>query len=220
LGTTGTEGEEQTVRIDLHVHTWPRSQCSSIDPTQLLEKAKQIGLDGFCLTEHQVLWKPAEVEELAQGSGIKIFRGNEITTAQGDVLVFGLDEDVEGVITVQELQKRVEVSGGFSIAAHPFRGFKVFGIGQLEMSVDQACKKKVLKYVDAIEIGNGKVSEQEDEMARRVSRQLGMTGTVGSDAHRIEELGTWVTVFERDVQDERDLVSELRAGRFTTTSGR
>ena len=208
------------MRVDLHVHTWPRSQCSTIDPARLLEEAKQIGLDGFCLTEHQVLWKPEEVEELAQGSGVKILRGNEITTAQGDVLVFGLDEDIQGVITAQELHERVEASGGFSIAAHPFRGFKVFGIGQLEMSLDQACKKKVLTHVDAIEIGNGKVSEQENEMARKVSRRLGMTGTVGSDAHRIEELGTWVTVFERDVRDEGDLVRELRAGRFTTAFGR
>ena len=208
------------MRVDLHVHTWPRSQCSTIDPVRLVEEAKQIGLDGFCLTEHQVLWKPGEVEDLAQGSGIKIFRGNEITTAQGDVLVFGLDEDIKGVITAQELHDRLEASGGFSIAAHPFRGFKVFGIGQLEMSLEQACKKKVLTHVDAIEIGNGKVSEQENEMARRVSRRLGMTGTVGSDAHRIQDLGTWVTVFERDVQDEGDLVRELRAGRFTTAFGR
>jgi len=208
------------VRIDLHVHTWPRSQCSSIDPSRLLEEAEEIGLDGFCLTEHQVLWKSEEVEDLARGSRIKIFRGNEITTAQGDVLVFGLDDDIQGVITVRDLHERVEAAGGFSIAAHPFRGFKMFGIGQLELSVDQACKKKVLKYVDAIETGNGKVSEQENQMARQVSRRLGMAGTVGSDAHRIEELGRWVMVFERDVEDEADLVSELRAGRFTTTFGR
>ena len=208
------------MRIDLHVHTWPRSQCSSIDPARLLEEAEEIGLDGFCLTEHQVLWKSEEVEDLARGSRIKIFRGNEITTAQGDVLVFGLDDDIQGVITVRDLHERVEAAGGFSIAAHPFRGFKMFGIGQLELSVDQACKKKVLKYVDAIETGNGKVSEQENQMARQVSRRLGMAGTVGSDAHRIEELGRWVMVFERDVEDEADLVSELRAGRFTTTFGR
>lgn len=208
------------MRIDLHVHTWPRSQCSTIEPAQLIEEAKQIGLDGLCLTEHQVLWKPDEVEDVARASGIKIFRGNEITTAQGDVLVFGLEEDVHGVITVQELHERVEASGGFSIAAHPFRGFKVFGIGQLEMSLDQACRKKVLKYVDAIEIGNGKVSEQENEMARRVSERLGMTGTVGSDAHRIEELGTWLTVFDREIGDEGDLVRELRARRFETRPGR
>jgi len=208
------------VRVDLHVHTWPRSQCSSIDPPELAREARRIGLDGFCLTEHQVLWPIEEVRELARDQGIRIFRGNEITTAQGDVLVLGFDEDIQGIITAQELHDRVRPAGGFSIAAHPFRGFKVFGIAQLEMSLEQACKKKVLEHVDAVEVGNGKVSELENEMARKVSLRLGMRATVGSDAHRIEELGTWVTVLDREIQTEAELVEELRAGRFTTGSAR
>jgi hypothetical protein len=179
-----------------------------------------IGLDGFCLTEHQVMWKPDEVEELAKANGIKIFRGNEITTAQGDVLVFGLEEDIQDVITVQELHEKVRAAGGYSIAAHPYRGFKVFGIGQLEMSLEQACKKKVIKYVDAVEIRNGKVSKQENEMAFKVAQRLNIPGTAGSDAHLRGDLGTWITVFERDLQDETDLIKELQAGRFIIASAR
>jgi len=208
------------VKIDLHVHTLPRSKCSSLDPAELIEEAKTIGLDGFCLTEHQALWDIGEVKELAQDSGIRIFRGNEITTAQGDILVFGLEEDIQGVITAKALQKKVIESGGFSIAAHPYRGFKTFGIGQLEMSLDQACKKKVIQYVDAVEIRNGKVSDKENEMAFNVAARMKMPGTAGSDAHRKEDVGTWVTIFKRDITDEADLVAELRAGRFTTGPGR
>lgn len=208
------------MRIDLHVHTWPRSQCSDIDPASLIQEARAIGLDGFCLTEHQVLWDINEVEALGQANGIRIFRGNEITTAQGDVLVFGLDKDIKGIITVQELEKEVKAVNGFSIAAHPFRGFKVFGIGQLELGLDQACKKKVLKHVNAIEIRNGKVSDQENEMAQKVAEQLKMPGTAGSDAHRTGELGKWVTIFDNEIQDEAQLLSELHAGRFTIGSVR
>ena len=208
------------MKIDLHVHTWPRSNCSSLDPVELMEEAKKIGLDGFCLTEHQVLWDIEEVKELAKANGIRIFRGNEITTAQGDVLVFGLEEDIQGVITVQELHKKVIEANGFSIAAHPYRGFKVFGIGQLDMSIEQACKKKVIQYVDAVEVRNGKVSDQENEMAFKVAERLNISGTAGSDAHRKEDLGTWVTIFERDLQNEADLITELRAGRFTIGSAR
>jgi len=208
------------VKIDLHVHTSPRSKCSSLDPLELVEEAKKIGLDGFCLTEHQVLWDPDDVRELAQANGIKIFRGNEITTAQGDVLVFGIEEDIQGVVTVQELHEKVVAAGGFSIAAHPYRGFKTFGIGQLSMSLEQACKKKVIKFVDAVEIRNGKVSELENEMAFNVAEKLNIPGTAGSDAHRKEDVGTWVTIFEKDLKDEADLVAELKAGRFTVGSGR
>ena len=128
--------------IDLHVHTSPRSLCSNIDPEELVQEAKRIGLGGFCLTEHQVLWDWDEIAKLAGDKGIKIFRGNEITTAQGDVLVFGLDKDIKGIITIQELSEIVKSVNGFSVAAHPFRGFKMFGVGQLGLTLDQACKKK------------------------------------------------------------------------------
>ncbi len=203
------------MKIDLHIHTNPRSQCSYIDPADLVREAEKIGLDGFCLTEHQVLWDIEEVKELAQDTGIMIFRGNEITTAQGDVLVFGLEKDIQGIMTIQELQKEVEAAGAFSILAHPFRGFKTFGISDLRMSVEQACKKKALGFVDAIEIRNGKVSEQDNEMAQKVAEQLGLPGTAGSDAHNADDVGKCVTVFERNVLNETELIGELRAERFT-----
>jgi predicted metal-dependent phosphoesterase TrpH len=202
------------MRIDLHTHTSPRSACSYLDPHELIREAQRLNLDGICLTEHQVTWPIGDVEKLAQQGDIKIFRGNEFTTNQGDILVFGFHEDIKELLIVQELREKVSAAGGFMIAAHPFRGFKTFGIGQLQMTVDQACKRKVLEFIDAIEIGNGKLSPEENDMARKVSEKLGIPGTGGSDAHRIDEVGKWLTVFERDIQDENQLVEELHAGRF------
>jgi predicted metal-dependent phosphoesterase TrpH len=203
------------LKIDLHVHTFPRSQCSKIDPNDLVAEARRIGLDGFCLTEHQVLWHADEINRLAGESGIKIFRGNEITTAQGDVLVFGLDKDIRGIVTAQALSREVRDAGALSIAAHPFRGFKVFGFGQLDMSIEQAGNKKILQFVDAVEVRNGRVTEQENNVAFNVSKRLGLLGTAGSDAHELEALGTWIMDFENDIETEADLVRELRAEKFT-----
>jgi len=208
------------MQIDLHVHTFPRSSCSTIYPVELVREAVHLGLDGICLTEHQVLWNSGEVKNLADGHGLKIFRGNEITTAQGDVLVFGLEEEIQGVITIQELAEKVKVAGAFSIAAHPFRGFKVFGLGQLGLTLDQACKKKILQHVDAIEIRNSRVTEKENEVAQQVCQRLGLPGTAGSDAHHLDDLGTWVTVFEKDIETETDLIRELRAGNYSFGSAR
>jgi predicted metal-dependent phosphoesterase TrpH len=202
------------MRIDLHTHTSPRSPCSSIDPLELIREASRLGLDGICLTEHQVLWQPGEVTELAAEAPVKIFRGNEFTTNQGDILVFGFDEDLQDLLMIEELRDRVTATGGFMIAAHPFRGFKTFGIGQLQMTVEQGCTRKVFDFVDAVEVRNGKVSDEENEMAARVTTRLGLPGTAGSDAHRIDEVGKWVTDFERDIENEEQLIEELRAGRF------
>ena len=203
------------MRIDLHIHTAPRSACSHLGLTELLETAHNRKLDGICLTEHQVVWEHEDAQKLATEGHIKVFRGNEFTTNQGDILVFGFDEDIKELLTIQELQQAVQSAGGYMIAAHPFRGFKTFGIGQLQMTVDQACQRKVFEFVDAIEIGNGKLSDDENDMARKVAEKLGLPGTGGSDAHRVDEVGRWVTVFEQDICTEQELLEELRAGRFS-----
>ena len=204
------------MRIDLHTHTSPLSACSYIDPHELVQEARRLNLDGICLTEHQVLWDPAEVDNLAREGGIQIFRGNEFTTNQGDILVFGFYEDIKELMIIQELRAEVQNAGGYMIAAHPFRGFKTFGIGQLQMTVEQAARRKVFEYVDAIEVQNGKLSADENDMARKVAEKLGLPGTAGSDAHRLDEIATSVTVFENDIRTENQLVETLHAGRFKT----
>jgi len=204
------------MRIDLHVHTSPRSQCSSIDPLQLLERAQILGLEGLCLTEHGLMWSKEEVQELEKiSAGVRIFRGMEVTTNQGDVLVFGISRDIKEVVPIEQLRQEVLEAGGFMAAAHPFRGFLLFGVTQLQMSEEQASQRNLFKYVDAVEIGNCKVTEPENKMARQVAQRLGLAGVAGSDAHRLEELGKWVTVFRREIRDDEDLLKELRWGRFS-----
>lgn len=207
------------MRIDLHIHTAPLSACSYIDPQELIQEARRLKLDGICLTEHQVVWNPAEVDRLAEKAGIRIFRGNEFTTDQGDILVFGFYDDIKELLVIRELRDKVTAGGGYMIAAHPFRGFKTFGIGQLQLTVEQACRRKVFEFVDAVEIGNGKLSSDENDMARKVAEKLGLPGTGGSDAHRVDEIATWVTVFEKDIEDENQLLQELHAGRFEAVKG-
>ena len=202
------------MRIDLHIHTRPKSPCSAIDPSALLEAARQSGLEGICLTEHQNRWTDEEVREWARASGMRVFQGNEITTSQGDILVFGLDRDVKGVVPIQDLRKEVEAARGLMIAAHPFRGFLLFGISQLRLDVEQACKRSVFQFVDGLEVHNCKVTDPENDMARQVGERLGLLGVAGSDAHRLEEVGRCVTVLEREVRTEQELIGELRAERF------
>ena len=61
---------------------------------------------------------------------------------------------------------------------------------------------------------HGKLTDDENDMARKVAAKLGLPGTGGSDAHRVDEVGRWVTVFEKDIHTEKELVEELHAGRF------
>jgi predicted metal-dependent phosphoesterase TrpH len=201
--------------IDLHVHTYPASPCSSASVDALIEEAKRIGLDGICLTDHNHVWDPTEVEGLRQKHGFLILRGNEITTNQGDVLVFGLHRDIEGIIDLTKLRREAEEAGGFMILAHPFRGFLVVGVDQAGLTPEKAMERPLFHYVDAVEVLNGKVTEKENAFALRVTEGLGLPGTGGSDAHEVAEVGMYATEFYEAIESEQDLIEALKKGDYS-----
>jgi predicted metal-dependent phosphoesterase TrpH len=198
--------------IDLHVHTAPASPCSAAPVEQLIEEAKRIGLDGICLTDHNHVWDPKAVDRLRQKHGFVILRGNEITTDQGDVVVFGLEKDIKGIIKLEELRKHVADAGGFMIVAHPFRGFLTFNIGQLGLTPEKAMERALFKHVDAVEVLNSKVTEDENRFAADVASGLGLPTTGGSDAHEVTEVGIYATRFKGRIRNEEDLIAALKSG--------
>ncbi len=201
--------------IDLHVHTSPASPCSSAPVDSLIEEAKRIGLDGICLTDHNYVWDRDRVEELRQRHGFLILRGNEITTNQGDILVFGLEKNIQGIVDLKDLRREVDEAGGFMIVAHPFRGFLVVGVDQAGLTPEKAMARPLFRYVDAVEVLNGKVTESENDFASRVTEGLGLPATGGSDAHEVGEVGLYATEFYGTIESEEDLLNALKNGDFS-----
>jgi predicted metal-dependent phosphoesterase TrpH len=196
--------------IDLHVHTFPASPCSSASADSLIEEARRIGLNGICLTDHNHVWTPEKVEELRQRHGFQIFRGNEVTTDQGDMLVFGLESDVKGIIKLQDLRREVLAAGGFVIVAHPFRGFLTFSGEQLGLTPEKAAQRPLFQWVDAVEVLNGKVTAKENGFASSVAESLGLPATGGSDAHEVSEVGVYATRFFVEIRSEAELIQALK----------
>ena len=196
--------------IDLHVHCAEASPCSSAPLDDLIAEAKRIGLDGICLTDHNHVWPRKEIDDLQAKHEFLILRGNEITTDQGDMLVFGFEEDIKGIVDLGELRKKVLQAGGFIIAAHPFRGFLTFGIGQLGLTPEKAMERPLFRHVDGIEVMNSKVSEKENQFSSQVAAGLALPGTGGSDAHEVEEVGIFATRFFDPVTCEEDFLNALR----------
>ncbi len=199
--------------IDLHTHSFPASPCSSVSVDQLVQEARRIGIDAICLTDHNYVWDSSAVEDLRQKYGFLILRGNEITTDQGDMLVFGMEKDIKGIIGLPDLRKEVLASDSIIIAAHPFRGFLTVGIQQIGLTLERAVKRPVFRYVDAIETLNGSVTENENRFTDMVAEKLGLPKTGGSDAHDVSRVGVYATGFVDRIEDERDLVYAIKEGR-------
>ncbi|MBM3119614.1 MAG: PHP domain-containing protein [Chloroflexi bacterium] len=200
--------------IDLHVHTLPLSQCSEMEAEEAIEEAKRVGLDGICFTEHNRIWDAKAIATLRKKHDFLILRGIEIDTIEGHVVAFGICQDFSGVVPIKELRDSFSSRESILIAAHPLRGFLVFGTTHLGITAEQGSQKPIFKSVDAVEAYSGRMTEQEIELSLEVSEKLNLAIVGGSDAHRRREIGRCVTTFENDIHNEAELIHELRTGQF------
>jgi len=200
--------------IDMHLHTSPASPCASDSVDAMIQEAKRIGLQGICLTDHNHVWSADAVLALREKHDFLVLRANEIITEQGDILVFGFDEDIQGIIKLVELKKRVAAVGGFIVAAHPFRGFLTFGADDVGLTPESAMAREMFKWVDGVETLNGKVTETENKLSQDVAKGLGLPSTGGSDAHDISTVGVYATAFDEIIDGEETLLAALKAGKY------
>lgn len=202
-------------RIDLHVHS-KYSGESLAEPKEILESALDKGLDGICITEHGSLYASRPFEELKKNSSLVIFRGVELSTDAGHMLVYGIEDSVwddwgkHRLVNAQELIKRVRRFGGLAIPAHPWQMSEGAGNQDgLQISVDDRITD--LDHLAAIEVCNGKQANNPVicEILGAFAVQMGLGRIGGSDAHVPEHVGQAYTVFKTPFYTAKDLVDAL-----------
>ncbi len=195
--------------VDMHVHTNLSSRCSSIQPHELLERALEIGLDAVCVTEHSTYKGAQMMYEIALDRGFKIFRGMEVYTELGDMLVFGWNEHIRYYLfPFKDLKTNVESAGGIIIPAHPCRGWDV------RHPHRHSLPEELLSSIVALETHNGASTTKSNNQAELIRRKYGLFGVGGSDAHSVEQLGKCVTIFEDHLESEEDLIQALKSGNY------
>jgi len=204
--------------FDIHLHTKIFSDCSFIDPAELIPRAVRAGLQGIALTEHSVRWpdeKFDELRKLADPHGLILINGQEILASsarhgmEGEFLVFGMRKSLVRSFPAGELAERVHGEGGILIAAHPYklsRGGKqhYYGAGNLIYQLP----------LDGLELYHPGHNERALAKVRKAMEDLGLPGTGSSDAHKIFEVGSFVTFFENEIRGEGDFIREIRGGRI------
>lgn len=178
-------------------------------PEELIAAALELKLDAVAVTDHGTTQGAEITRRLGAEAGLLVICGMEVYTNDGDMLVYGISEDIGTVRSASDLIRRVEAQGGAVVAAHPFRGGHGPGATRRGFTPDE-----VLAQVTAIETHNGGDGAQARMLAEAAAIRLGKPSFGGSDAHRGQDVGRCVTVFQRRIASEEDVVRELRAGRF------
>lgn len=188
--------------IDLHNHTLPLSIDSGLRPEALIERARDHGLEGICLTEHDRLWPAGDLARLRDQTGFVILAGCEVTTQIGHVIAIGLRAIQPAFHRLETLRQAADRDGAILIAAHPLRdGQRIAGHpGRLPL-------------FDAIEAFNGTESAGHNRLAAQLAAGLARPAVGGSDAHSDHEVGIGATEFRDRIETEADLIAAIREGR-------
>jgi predicted metal-dependent phosphoesterase TrpH len=203
--------------IDLHTHTYPLSDDSSLSPDDLIDAARAARLDAVCLTEHDFFWDHDKVRDLSRRHDFLVLPGVEVNTEDGHVIAFGLNGFVYGMHRVADLARLAADAGGALIAAHPYRRqlpFELRHDGDWSDAMDRAAANPAYAHVCAIEALNGRGTVRENDFAKELCHRLGLPAVATSDAHSFDDVGRCATQFERPISDLAGLIAELNAGRF------
>jgi len=192
--------------IDLHCHG-KYSSDKYLEPEDLIDQAIKIHLDGVCLIEHHSTIPLWPLERIRIPEGFYLFRGLEISTDRGHLLLYGLEDDTWNIwgsqtyLNVSGVIENVRRLGGICVPAHPFRGYDSFGEDVFKMN-----------GFDAIETHNGLNSEELNQKALHAGRLRNLFSIGGSDCYSIAQAGRAFTEFKNPVHTLHELIQEIREG--------
>lgn len=193
---------------DLHMHTI-YSYDGTASVSAVLKQSKQIGLDVIAITDHDEIKGSLQALELAPKYGIEVIPGVEITTAEGDVLAYNINENIERGLPLVDTVLKVAQLGGFCIAAHPMAG----GLGMKSLSARSIIKSLhnscVAKTLIGIETYNATaIDKVSGPRAHILCKRLGLAKLGNSDAHILDTIGLGRTEFPGHTASE--LIEAIR----------
>ncbi|CQR71730.1 PHP domain protein [Sporomusa ovata DSM 2662] len=188
--------------IDTHIHESKYSLDSHVSLAEIVDRARKIGLDGICITDHDDNRIRHEARALSQALGYLIIPGCEVLTYEGDIVVFGVDVLPAEKVHATELISYVNCKGGVGISAHPFRNNNR-GLGEGIRS---------LPGLAGVEGLNGNTDLASNLQACRLAGELGLPIFGASDAHHVHEVGKYATYFSRKILNEADFIGAIKAG--------
>jgi predicted metal-dependent phosphoesterase TrpH len=192
------------MKFDLHMHTRRYSPDSEIDPFDLVRRAREVGLDGIVITEHDRLWPEDELAELRRAApSLVVLGGVEVSGRNGDLLCYGVTDlaNLRRGMAWGELCREVARQGGAAVAAHPYRWGQDFD-GLI------AGERPELAGLEMM-------SNNMDPDVRRLAAVFHARdpryATLGnSDAHELDVVGVCYTEFDAEIRTAADLVAAIR----------
>ncbi len=211
-------------KYEMHCHTAMVSQCGQMQPKDIVQMYRDRGYSGLVVTEHYspltfgansykanklIDFYLSSYYEMKQyeTEDFTVFFGMELRHfgTGADYLIYGVEPDwlrrQSNLLVKWEKQvyRLMHEQGYLVFQAHPFRPYIL------------RCNPK---YIDGIEVYNGKCDKKTNDKALRWAEQTGKLVVSGSDFHEGAQLARGGIITNRPICDNADLVKVLQSQNF------
>lgn len=185
-------------KADLHIHTI--FSDGLMTPEVLIEHvATKTDLRVIAITDYDTiaggLIAQAFCERFLKDFGhLQVIVGEEVTSAEGDILALFIDRDILPGLSAAETIQQIHAAGGLAIAAHPYATL----LGWLGMDGMSGVGRKLRTLpLDAVETRNATPTELFTNLLTAIVNRRGPAHTVtgGSDTHYLPTVGSTYTLF-------------------------
>jgi len=202
--------ESEFGKFDLHIHS-KFSACAVNEPETIVKKAKEAGLKGFAITDHNTIRAWPTLTKLAKENDLIFIPGQEIDVKFkgkniGHILaLFTYDKIVS--TDIYDIIDEAKSQSALLSLPHAFDFTRAFrGIEYL------SANGPISRYIPAIETFNSRVLRESANIeAKDFAEKNGLFQTAGSDAHMPYEIGNGYLIAKANT--ELDLLREIKLGR-------
>lgn len=185
----------------MHAHT-AISPCATISWEKLVALAAARGINTLFITDHDRI---SAAEKAVKASKLRVIVGEEVATADGEILGLFLRREIAPGLSAEETAKRIKDQGGVVAVPHPCDTLrrKRFNPAKLEGFLASG-------LCDCVEAWNARnVFTGANVRAEKLAVKYGLPVFGGSDSHTGIEVGRSGTVME-DFSDSESFLKSLK----------
>jgi predicted metal-dependent phosphoesterase TrpH len=188
--------------IDLHCHT-SASFDSLASPGAVMRAASSRGLTHLAITDHDRIDGALRARDAAP-DGLTVIVGEEVKTADGDLIAVFIERSVPPGLPALETIAAIREQGGLVGVPHPFDRRRGYG---RKSGADVA---GIATAVDWVEIYNARViGASANERAAIFAKEHSLPGLCASDSHTVFEVGVSYNAVRGDPSTAAGLLAAL-----------
>jgi glycosyltransferase involved in cell wall biosynthesis len=197
--------QQRELFADFHVHSHHSKDCV-MPVADILERAREVGLDVIAVTDHDSAEGGLEARELADRYGIRVIVGEEVKTSEGELVGLFLEHTIPGGMSFSQTIAAIRDQGGIVYVPHPF--------DRLHTIPAPAVLRANVGQIDVVEVFNSRLAFPGfNELAGRFAQRYRLPAAAGSDAHVLPGIGTALCGMD-DFSGPGDFVEALAESRI------